>query len=108
MYGTWPFPLPSELYRQLRQFDLRSPEAVEILMTIKELVHLYNVTYDFPHEFGQRKARKLSFYMRFFLRQKAIADDLKAVVRKINADEELTDMYGNMPVPDQKSARLRH
>lgn len=101
----WPYPKPKEMYRQLNHFPPDSDEAKEIIRAIEELVKLYNTTFDWREEIDRREMRRYNFQHNLF-RSKAIADSLKAVVRKINADKVLRKHYGPLPLPDNEKRRF--
>ena len=93
------------MYRQLNYFPPESNEAKEITQAVEELARLYNVTFVWREEKkDMRQMRRYSFQRNLF-RGKAIADSLKSVVRKINADTTLRKHYGLLPFPDNEKRR---
>lgn len=97
----WPYPKPEDMYRQLISFAPDSKEAGEIVRAIEELAKLYNATYDWRKEIDRREMRRYNFQRNLF-RSKAIADSLKAIVKKINAQHQ----YAPLPMPDNEEGRL--
>ncbi len=104
-FTYWPYPKPEDMYRQLNYFPPESNEAKEITQAVEELARLYNVTFVWREEKkDMRQMRRYSFQRNLF-RGKAIADSLKSVVRKINADTTLRKHYGLLPFPDNEKRR---
>lgn len=101
----WPYPKPEDMYQQLNYFPPQSDEAGEIFRAIEELAELYNATFEWSDDVNMREMRRYTFQLNLF-RSKAIADSLKSVVNKINADKTLQKHYGVLPFPDNEKRRF--